>query len=62
MDGGWQRVAREEIERMGYPKWLKERIDPLRVLSLDVKGAPKPSRRNPPPGTSSASSAPATEG
>ena len=46
----WQRVAQEEIERMGYPKWIRERIDPLRVLSLDVKGAPKPTRRNQPPG------------
>jgi hypothetical protein len=51
MDGdGWMRVAPEEIARMGYPKWIRERVDPLRVLSLDVKGAPKASRRNPPPG------------
>jgi murein DD-endopeptidase MepM/ murein hydrolase activator NlpD len=53
MDGGWQRVAQQEIERMGYPKWIRERIDPLRVLSLEVKGAPKPTKRNPPPGTAS---------
>jgi hypothetical protein len=53
MDAGWQRVAREEIERMGYPKWIRERVDPLRVLSLDAKGAPRVSRRNPPPDTAS---------
>jgi murein DD-endopeptidase MepM/ murein hydrolase activator NlpD len=42
MDGDeWQRVAQEEIERMGYPKWIRARVDPLRVLSLDAKGAPK---------------------
>lgn len=55
MDGDWQRVAQEEIERMGYPKWIHERVDPLRVLSLDVKGAPKASKRNPPPGAVAAS-------
>jgi hypothetical protein len=56
MDGNeWMRVAPEEIERMGYPKWIRERIDPLRVLSLDVKGAPKASRRNPAPGTETSS-------
>jgi murein DD-endopeptidase MepM/ murein hydrolase activator NlpD len=55
MDAGWQRVAREEIERMGYPKWIRERVDPLRVLSLGAKGAPRVSRRNPPPGTASSS-------
>jgi murein DD-endopeptidase MepM/ murein hydrolase activator NlpD len=55
MDGGWQRVAQEEIERVGYPKWIHERVDPLRVLSLESKGAPKPTRRNPPPGTATPS-------
>jgi murein DD-endopeptidase MepM/ murein hydrolase activator NlpD len=55
MDGDWQRVAQEEIERMGYPKWIRERIDPLRVLSLEVKGAPRATRRDPAPGTAAAS-------
>jgi murein DD-endopeptidase MepM/ murein hydrolase activator NlpD len=48
-DGEWRRVADGEIERVGYPKWIRERVDPLLVLSLDMKGAPKATRRNPPP-------------
>jgi murein DD-endopeptidase MepM/ murein hydrolase activator NlpD len=51
-DGGWRRVADSEIQRVGYPKWIRERVDPLLVLSLDEKGAPTTSKRNPPPGGS----------
>jgi murein DD-endopeptidase MepM/ murein hydrolase activator NlpD len=48
-DGEWRRVADGEVRRLGYPRWIRERVDPLLVLSLDVKGAPKATRRNPPP-------------
>jgi hypothetical protein len=37
------------MKRVGYPKWIRERVDPLLVLALDAKGAPKASKRNPPP-------------
>jgi murein DD-endopeptidase MepM/ murein hydrolase activator NlpD len=48
-DGEWRRVADGEVRRIGYPKWIRERVDPLLVLSLDMKGAPKATKRNPPP-------------
>jgi murein DD-endopeptidase MepM/ murein hydrolase activator NlpD len=40
MDGTLMRVAPQIVKRDLYPKWIRERIDPFRVLSLDQKGAP----------------------
>jgi murein DD-endopeptidase MepM/ murein hydrolase activator NlpD len=37
MDGRWMRVARPLVEEYGYPEWQRERVDPLRVLSLKEK-------------------------
>jgi murein DD-endopeptidase MepM/ murein hydrolase activator NlpD len=42
MDAAWMRVAREHVRRDGYPRWLRERVDPLRVLSLSDPKAPRP--------------------
>jgi murein DD-endopeptidase MepM/ murein hydrolase activator NlpD len=41
MDGAWMRVAREHVRGDGYPRWVRERIDPLRVLSLSDPKAPR---------------------
>jgi murein DD-endopeptidase MepM/ murein hydrolase activator NlpD len=49
MDGRWMRVARQLVDEYGYPEWQRERVDPLRVLSLKEKrsgrfvpGIPRP--------------------
>jgi murein DD-endopeptidase MepM/ murein hydrolase activator NlpD len=49
MDGRWMHVARQLIDEYGYPEWQRERVDPLRVLSLKEKrsgrfvpGIPRP--------------------
>jgi murein DD-endopeptidase MepM/ murein hydrolase activator NlpD len=55
MDGEWLRVAEGEGKRVGYPKWIRERVDPLLVLDLDAKDAPGFASRNPPPGVASES-------
>jgi murein DD-endopeptidase MepM/ murein hydrolase activator NlpD len=34
LDGPWMRVAPDRVREYRYPGWLRERIDPLRVLSL----------------------------
>ena len=40
MDGPWVRVARQYVKDERYPAWQRERIDPLRVFSLDDRRAP----------------------
>jgi hypothetical protein len=39
MDGPWMRVANDMIREYSYPRWQRERVDPLRVLSLHQKRA-----------------------
>lgn len=39
MDGRWMRVAAALVKEFGYPAWERERVDPLRVLSLKSKRA-----------------------
>jgi murein DD-endopeptidase MepM/ murein hydrolase activator NlpD len=41
MDGPWMAVAPELVEEQRYPAAVRERVDPLRVLSLDGRGAPR---------------------
>jgi murein DD-endopeptidase MepM/ murein hydrolase activator NlpD len=48
MDGGWMRVAQTFIERDGYPRYTRERVDPLLVLDLEKKKAPGMAKRPPP--------------
>jgi murein DD-endopeptidase MepM/ murein hydrolase activator NlpD len=40
MDGPWMEVARQYVKRSQFPAWTRERIDPMRVFSLDAKYAP----------------------
>jgi len=40
MDGPWMAVARQRVKEDGYPRLVRERVDPLRVLSLRDKDAP----------------------
>jgi murein DD-endopeptidase MepM/ murein hydrolase activator NlpD len=40
MDGGWMQVAKQRVKEDRYPTAVRERIDPLRVLSLRDKNAP----------------------
>jgi murein DD-endopeptidase MepM/ murein hydrolase activator NlpD len=40
MDGGWMTVAKQRVKEDHYPRLIRERIDPLRVLSLRDKAAP----------------------
>lgn len=40
MDGPWMSIAPEIVERYGFPPYTRERIDPMRVFSLDSRGAP----------------------
>jgi murein DD-endopeptidase MepM/ murein hydrolase activator NlpD len=39
MDGPWMRVASQLVKEYGYPMWERQRVDPLRVLSLKGKRA-----------------------
>ncbi len=39
MDGPYQAVAPELVEAWHYPRLLRERVDPMRVLSLEQDGA-----------------------
>jgi murein DD-endopeptidase MepM/ murein hydrolase activator NlpD len=41
MDGPWMRVAPERVKEYLFPGWVRERIDPLRVLSLKQHGRPR---------------------
>ncbi len=41
MDGAWLPVAAELVKKEKYPSMVRERIDPLRVLSLQMKWAPR---------------------
>jgi len=49
MDGAWLPVAPDLVERWRYPVSGRERIDPLRVLSLFENGAPREVPGLPPP-------------
>lgn len=40
-DGPYMRVAPVLVRRQRYPEWTRERVDPLRVLSLDDRKAPE---------------------
>jgi murein DD-endopeptidase MepM/ murein hydrolase activator NlpD len=40
MDGPWLEVAKQYVRRSRFPSWTRERIDPMRVFSLDAKYAP----------------------
>jgi murein DD-endopeptidase MepM/ murein hydrolase activator NlpD len=40
MDGPWMNVAKERVQEDRYPRLVRERVDPLRVLSLRDKDAP----------------------
>ena len=39
MDGPWVAVAPQEVARLHYPAWVRERVDPLLVLDLLAPGA-----------------------
>lgn len=39
MDGPWMRVASELVREYRYPRWQRERVDPLRVLDMRQKRA-----------------------
>jgi len=41
MDGAWLHVAADLVKKEKYPSMVRERIDPLRVLSLQMKWAPR---------------------
>jgi hypothetical protein len=41
MDGPLMRVAPQFVKESLYPAYVRERIDPLRVLSLDLPWAPR---------------------
>jgi murein DD-endopeptidase MepM/ murein hydrolase activator NlpD len=41
MDGVWLHVAADLVKKEHYPSLVRERIDPLRVLSLNMKWAPR---------------------
>lgn len=41
MDGGWMNVAKERVKADHYPPTERERVDPLRVLDLRDKDAPR---------------------
>ncbi len=41
MDGPWMSIAPEYVKKEGYPPQMRERIDPLRVLSLHDRWAPR---------------------
>jgi murein DD-endopeptidase MepM/ murein hydrolase activator NlpD len=41
MDGGWMNVAKERVKADRYPATERERVDPLRVLDLRDKDAPR---------------------
>lgn len=40
MDGPWQAIANEFVEDNLYPPFVRERVDPMRILSLDAPSAP----------------------
>jgi murein DD-endopeptidase MepM/ murein hydrolase activator NlpD len=39
MDGPWMRVANALVREYHYPRWQRERVDPLRVLRMRQKRA-----------------------
>ncbi len=41
MDGAWLPVAANLVKKEQYPSMVRQRIDPLRVLSLHMKWAPR---------------------
>lgn len=40
MDGPWMAVARQNVRGELYPEHARERVDPMRVLDLEMPGAP----------------------
>ena len=61
LDGGWQRVAPDAVRKLRYPPLVRERVDPLRVLSLADPGAPRRVPGIPPPKVSPGSRPPAPD-
>jgi murein DD-endopeptidase MepM/ murein hydrolase activator NlpD len=49
MDGDFQAVAPELVKAARYPPFVRERVDPLRVLSFLERGAPRQLPGIPPP-------------
>jgi murein DD-endopeptidase MepM/ murein hydrolase activator NlpD len=47
MDGDWMRVSQAAVRDDGFPKWARERVDPLLVLSLDAEDAPRQGKLTP---------------
>ncbi|MEZ4596986.1 MAG: M23 family metallopeptidase [Chloroflexota bacterium] len=39
MDGPWMRIANALVREYRYPRWRRERVDPLRVLSMRQRRA-----------------------
>jgi murein DD-endopeptidase MepM/ murein hydrolase activator NlpD len=52
MDGRYVPIARELVRKWHYPERTRERIDPIRVLSLFELGAPREVPGRPPPDVS----------
>lgn len=48
MDGEWLRVAQPFVKRDGYPRYVRERVDPLLVFHLEANKAPNMVKRRPP--------------
>lgn len=49
MDGEWLRVAGREAKEMGYPRWIRERVDPTLVLEVGAKPGPRVTKGFPRP-------------
>jgi murein DD-endopeptidase MepM/ murein hydrolase activator NlpD len=41
MDGPWMAVAKERVREDRYPPYVRERVDPLRVLKMKDRGSPR---------------------
>jgi murein DD-endopeptidase MepM/ murein hydrolase activator NlpD len=41
MDGEWLRVVDREARALGYPRWIRERVDPTLVLEVGAKPGPR---------------------
>lgn len=49
MDGEWLRVADREARDLGYPRWIRERVDPTLVLEVGAQPGPTVVKRYPRP-------------
>ncbi|MDQ3871788.1 MAG: M23 family metallopeptidase, partial [Chloroflexota bacterium] len=49
MDGPFQSIAPDVVRKWHYPPLVRERVDPMRVLSLRQPGAGRPVPGTPPP-------------